>query len=659
MRTHLFRAALTMCLVMISGAAVAQTPATCDEIQRYTAAGVPDSPLVSQLVTVTGTIYVQPGTFNGGSHYIMDATGGLTFYLSGTGLVVGDEIEVTGTVDSFNGSEIDLSGASISPATGVPLTPVVMTVPEVMSPDYETVGTFAQTVGTVVDINPGSPGVSNGDFRIIDGTTDTLMIFIDKDTMIDMTAIDVGDVYQAQGAVVNYSGLIEIKARMQADLIENPLGDTLPVIQNIECTNWVPMANDPIVVTADISDDNGVTSATLYYRTNDNEGLTPGSWSSVAMATTGGDAWDGTIPGQTSELVDFYVEATDTGAQTVTNPGNAPTGYYTVFIGIVSIYDMCTVHPDSSSQANNYNGLFVNVEGIITAGTGQAGANSKFIMQEADANPATGDYTFGGLLIYEGSAQGTYYRGDLVQVGGTGNEYFGLSQVLPHTGNAINLVSFGNTLPEPEVVRTRILGDDLWAVDDGTGNLGEAYESVWVKTHTSTVADTLGYGDYTVCDKFTAAGDTVIVGPLVTLAYQPILGDILTLEGFMDYDYGDRKIVPISDAFIVLSGATAVGDDTPTVVSAGGFQKIYPNPFNPTTKISFAVNRDELVQLNFYNIRGEKVRTLVSDRLPAADYTFEWDGKNDAGSHLASGTYFARLRIGAEVMQVRKVALVK
>lgn len=662
MRKHLFHAALVLCLVMISGAAVAQTAALCDSVQRYTwNVGDPNSPLDGQLVTITGTIFVQPGTYNGGTTSIMDATGGVTFYDTGSGLLVGDEVEVTGTVSDYSG-EIQLIGTSYGPATGVPLTPVEMTVPVVLAPDYESIGTFARTVGRVTSVSGGTGG-SSGTFTLVDNLAatplDTLLCYIDSDTGADLGAMEVDDIYQVDGPVVNYNGLIEMKPRMQADLVENPGGDTLPVIQNVECVNWAPLASDPIAVTADITDDSAVTSASVYYRTNDNEGLTPGGWSSVAMSDQGGDVWEGTIPGQTSELVDFYIEATDDGAQTVTSPGNAPTGYYSVFVGIVSIYDMCTVHPDSSNQSNVYNGLFVNVEGVVTAGTNQAGANSKFIMQEAEPNPATGDYTFGGLLVYEGSAQGTFYRGDLVQVAGTGNEYFGLSQVLPHTPNAINLVSYGNDLPVAEIVRTRILGDDDAADVDGTGNLGEAYESVWIKTHTSTVADTLGYGDYTVCDKFTAAGDTVVVGPLVTLAYAPVIGDMLTLEGFMDYDYGARKIVPIDDAYIVMSSATAVGDDLPTVVSAGGFQKIYPNPFNPTTKISFAVNRDNMVQLNFYNIRGEKVRTLVSDRLPASSYTFEWDGKDDTGSTLASGTYFARLRIGAEVMQVRKVALVK
>lgn len=660
MRKHLFHAALALCLVMISGVAAAQT---CDEIQRYTAEGLPDSPLVGQSVTVTGTIFVKPGTYNGGSHYIMDATGGITFYLSGTGLVEGDEVEVTGTVDSFNGHEIDLSGPSFSPATGVPLVPVDMTVPEALDPSYETVGTYARTTGRVTVVEPGVPGVSGGDFWMVDDTIidppDTLHLYVDKDTQIDMLAIDVDDIYQAEGPLVVYNGEIEMKPRMQTDLVEDPFGDTLPVISNVECVDWVPDPGETVNVTATITDDSAVGSASVYYRTNDNDDTAPGPWLSVAMTDQGSDVWSGSIPGQISEIVDFYVEATDDGAQTVTNPGNAPIGHFSVFIGTVSIYDMCTVHPDSTNQSNLYNGKFVNVQGVITAGTGQAGAASKFIMQEADPNPATGDYTFGGLLVYEGSAAGTYYRGDLVQVGGMGNEYFGLSQVLPHTPNAINLVSWGNDLPVAERAQTRVLADDEASDVDGTGNLGEAYESVWVKTFTATVSDTLGFGDYTVCDKFTAANDSLVVGPLVTLAYEPTIGDILTVEGFMDYDYGDRKIVPINDAFIVMSGASAVGDETPTIRSAGGFERIFPNPFNPTTKISFAVNRDNLVQLNLYNIRGEKVRTLISDRLPANTYTLEWDGKDDAGSSLASGTYFARLRIGAEVMQVRKLALVK
>jgi hypothetical protein len=152
--------------------------------------------------------------------------------------------------------------------------------------------------------------------------------------------------------------------------------------------------------------------------------------------------------------------------------------------------------------------------------------------------------------------------------------------------------------------------------------------------------------------------DSLIVSPVVELSYVPTIGEVITVESFMRYSFGDFVIAPISDEFIVLTGLTAA-DDTPTIVKAGGFKSIAPNPFNPSTEISFVVNKDNLVQLNVYNIRGEKIRTLVQERLPQSQYAFTWDGKNDAGQTVASGNYFARLRLGAEVVQVRKMTLVK
>ena len=64
---------------------------------------------------------------------------------------------------------------------------------------------------------------------------------------------------------------------------------------------------------------------------------------------------------------------------------------------------------------------------------------------------------------------------------------------------------------------------------------------------------------------------------------------------------------------------------------AGGFHSVAPNPFNPQVSIKFVTNKANLVQLNVYNIRGEKVRTIVQDRLPANTYDFAWDGTDDAG----------------------------
>lgn len=641
MKKHLFGVALFTCLVAMGGIASAQT---IDEIQVYDASGAPASPYAGQIVTVEGVI-IERGQYSSGSHYLLDDTGaGISIYLSPSTVALGDRVTCTGTVATYSG-EIQLSTPSFGWISGGNdyNNAEVMTVSQVLS-DYENVARLVSVIGTVTDKNASN-------FWFTDGA-DTLQVYIDSTTGINLGAVDIGDVYQVVSPVTNYNTTIELKPRFQSDLVENPEGDTLPIISGVNCANWVPMAADPITVNATITDDGAITSAMLYYRNSDGEG-TVGSWTSVPMSNAG-SVYSGVIPAShPMRLVEFYVQATDDGAQTVNFPGDAPVGFKTVAVGITPIWEMQYADPDSNNQDCAYNGKFLNIRGVVTAGSGQVGAPSKFIVQEQNPNPATGDYAFSGVLVYESSAMFEYYQGDLVEIGGSGDDYFGLSEMIPHNGLAVNLLDFGQDLPAASRVPTRILADDRHV--DGTGALGEAWESVWVKTFPSAVMDTIGYGDYTIADK---GADSLIVSPIVELTYVPTIGDVITIESYMSYDYGNFTIVPISDEFIVQTGLTPA-NDTPTIVKAGGFKAIAPNPFNPATKISFVVNKDNLVQLNVYNLRGEKVRTLVQDRLPQNEYEMTWDGKNDAGQSVASGNYFARLRIGAEVTQVRKMSLVK
>jgi len=84
----------------------------------------------------------------------------------------------------------------------------------------------------------------------------------------------------------------------------------------------------------------------------------------------------------------------------------------------------------------------------------------------------------------------------------------------------------------------------------------------------------------------------------------------------------------------------------------------YPNPFNPQTVIPLALPRTGYVDLAVYDTAGRRVRTLLAGTLPAGDRTATWDGRDDTGRALASGTYFARLRTsGAD--EVRPLVLVR
>ena len=79
----------------------------------------------------------------------------------------------------------------------------------------------------------------------------------------------------------------------------------------------------------------------------------------------------------------------------------------------------------------------------------------------------------------------------------------------------------------------------------------------------------------------------------------------------------------------------------------------YPNPFNPTTTISFAVPREEFVTLEVYNLLGQNVASLISARIASGYYEMHWN----AGT-LQSGVYFLRLGAGS-VVHANKLILAK
>ncbi len=70
----------------------------------------------------------------------------------------------------------------------------------------------------------------------------------------------------------------------------------------------------------------------------------------------------------------------------------------------------------------------------------------------------------------------------------------------------------------------------------------------------------------------------------------------------------------------------------------------YPNPFNPSTEIKFLLPQSSNVEINIYNILGEKVRTLVDRILPAGENKVQWNGKNDVGEYVSSGVYIYTLK---------------
>ena len=93
-------------------------------------------------------------------------------------------------------------------------------------------------------------------------------------------------------------------------------------------------------------------------------------------------------------------------------------------------------------------------------------------------------------------------------------------------------------------------------------------------------------------------------------------------------------------------------------VTATVLHEPYPNPFNPRTTIRFDLKEAVHAKVAVYNLRGQRVRTVADEALPAGRYERTWQGDDSSGKSVASGLYFIRLEIG-ETMQVRRVALVR
>jgi hypothetical protein len=104
--------------------------------------------------------------------------------------------------------------------------------------------------------------------------------------------------------------------------------------------------------------------------------------------------------------------------------------------------------------------------------------------------------------------------------------------------------------------------------------------------------------------------------------------------------------------------ATDVDEDGGQVPTTFALNQNFPNPFNPTTTISFNLPTVSNVSLTIFNILGQEVTSVVNERLAAGNHVFEWDGHDGYGSPVASGIYFYRLEAG-DYRSIRKMTLLK
>jgi Zn-dependent metalloprotease len=143
-----------------------------------------------------------------------------------------------------------------------------------------------------------------------------------------------------------------------------------------------------------------------------------------------------------------------------------------------------------------------------------------------------------------------------------------------------------------------------------------------------------------------------------------ILGDNTT-----SYNSGSSPLRPIvtpakkSNALSKISGNNdhvdpSIQEVIEPVPTEFSLSKNYPNPFNPSTTIRYALPTDSHVSLKIYNMLGQLVITLVDDKQTSGFKEVVWDGRNKAGLMVTSGMYIYRI-VAGNFVKTQKMTFVK
>ncbi len=120
------------------------------------------------------------------------------------------------------------------------------------------------------------------------------------------------------------------------------------------------------------------------------------------------------------------------------------------------------------------------------------------------------------------------------------------------------------------------------------------------------------------------------------------------------FDFAGNASPLSTEANVVVTSVKELGG----IPTEYALDQNHPNPFNPSTEISFAIPKQSFVRIMIYSITGEVVATVVNETMSAGNYSIPWDGRNQAGQTVSSGMYLYRIQAG-DFVAVKKMLLMK
>jgi len=111
----------------------------------------------------------------------------------------------------------------------------------------------------------------------------------------------------------------------------------------------------------------------------------------------------------------------------------------------------------------------------------------------------------------------------------------------------------------------------------------------------------------------------------------------------------------LSGIALYVNSLTMSVNDEEIISQEYALKQNYPNPFNPSTIIDFSIPKSEFVSLKIYNMLGQEVTTLVSDKLSAGRHTYSWNA-----SEFSSGVYYYVFKVGSnQFAETKKLIYLK
>ena len=170
----------------------------------------------------------------------------------------------------------------------------------------------------------------------------------------------------------------------------------------------------------------------------------------------------------------------------------------------------------------------------------------------------------------------------------------------------------------------------------------ELWADLYLLTHFVVIDEGSVFESYSGSLEFSAFPLNSIVGSDGRLLYSEIAFDLETIDEIIQ-----SNTVPVS-----------IADEKANIPTEFNLHPAYPNPFNPSTMISFDLNVRLTLNLRIFDQLGREIITLFSGTLEQGKHSYIWNGRDKYGKEVSSGIYFSQLYAGDRQM-VRKITLLK